>query len=91
MIIRILGEGQFAVPDSELGEINRLDAELEHSLDTVEPDFRAKLDALLDKVRSVGTVVPHDELVESDAILPFADSTEDDIRDMLGNEGLVPG
>jgi hypothetical protein len=91
VIIRILGEGQFSVPESALDEINRLDRELEHALGTVEPDFRDKLDALLDKVRSVGTALADDELVESDAILPFADSSEDDIRDMLDQDGLIPG
>lgn len=91
MLIRILGEGQFVVPDSELDEINRLDADLEVSLRAPGADFRAALDALLDKVRTVGVRPPDDEFAESAVILPFADASEDDIRDMLGDEGLVPG
>ena len=91
MLIRILGEGQFVVPDSELGEINRLDAALESALKTPEDDFRPALDALLDKVRSIGVRPPDHEMEESQVILPFADASEDDIRDMLGDEGLVPG
>ena len=91
MLIRILGEGQFVVPDSELDEINRLDAELEAALKTSADDFRAALDALLDKVRSVGVRPPDHEMQESQVVLPFADASEDDIRDMLGGEGLVPG
>jgi hypothetical protein len=91
MLIRILGEGQFVVPDSELGEINRLDAALEAALKTPEPDFRPALDALLDLVRTVGVRPPDHEMEESQVILPFADASEDDIRDMLGDEGLVPG
>ena len=91
MIIRILGEGQFTVPDSELDQINRLDAALEHALRTPDDDVLPALDALLDYVRSVGTRPAEHELLESDAVLPFADSSEDDIRDMLGDEGLVPG
>jgi len=90
MLIRILGEGQFIVPDGELDEINRLDGELEASLKTAADDFRQALDALLDKVRSVGVRPPADHLEESTVILPFADASEDDIRDMLGDEGLVP-
>jgi hypothetical protein len=90
VLIRILGEGQFVVPDSELDEINRLDRELEASLKSVDGHFQASLDALLDKVRSVGVRPPHDEFAESVVILPFADASEDDIRDMLGDEGLVP-
>ena len=91
MLIRILGEGQFVVADSELAEINRLDAALEAALKTPEPDIRPALDALLDKVRTVGVRPPDHEMEESQVILPFADASEDDIRDMLGDEGLVPG
>ena len=91
MLIRILGEGQFVVPDSELDEINRLDAALEAALKSPEPDIQPALDALLDKVRTVGVRPPDHEMEESQVILPFADASEDDIRDMLGDEGLVPG
>jgi hypothetical protein len=91
MLIRILGEGQFIVPDSELDEINRLDNQLEAALTTAQDDVGPALDALLDKVRSVGVRPPDDHLEESTVILPFADASEDDIRDMLGDDGLVPG
>jgi hypothetical protein len=91
MLIRILGEGQFVVPDSELDEINRLDAALEAALKSPEPDIQPALDALLDKVRTVGVRPPDHEMEESQVILPFADASEDDIRDMLGDEGLIPG
>jgi hypothetical protein len=91
MLIRILGEGQFEVPDSELTEINRLDAELEAALRTSEDNVRQALDALLDKVRSCGVRPPSATLAESTVILPFADASEDDIRDMLNDDGLVPG
>ncbi|MFN8146695.1 MAG: hypothetical protein U0R76_04425 [Candidatus Nanopelagicales bacterium] len=91
MIIRILGEGQFLVPDSELDEINRLDAALEAALKTPDPDVQPALDALLSHVRAVGTRPAEHEILESDAVLPFADASEDDIRDMLGDDGLVPG
>lgn len=91
MLIRILGEGQFVVPDEALAEINHLDAALEAALNAPDGDFRAALDALLDKVRSIGVHAPEDELHESHVILPFADATEEEVRDMLGDEGLVPG
>lgn len=91
MLIRILGEGQFLLPDSDLDEINRLDAALEAALKSPDDDVRAALDALLDRVRTVGVRPPDDEFAESTVILPFADASEDDIRDMLGDEGLIPG
>jgi hypothetical protein len=91
VLIRILGEGQFVVPDEALAEINHLDSVLESALNSADGNFRAALDALLDKVRTVGVHAPEDELHESHVILPFADASEEEIRDMLGDEGLVPG
>ncbi len=91
MLIRILGEGQYVVPDAELDEINRLDSALEAALNTAEDDVRPALDALLEKVRSVGVRPPEDSLEESGVILPFADSSEEDIRAMLNDDGLIPG
>jgi hypothetical protein len=91
VLIRILGEGQFVVPDSEIEEINRLDTALEHALNTTDDDVQPALDALLDKVRSVGVRPADDEFVESEVILPFADAHEEDIRAMLQEDGLIPG
>ena len=80
MLIRILGEGQYVLPESALAELNRLDAALEAALKTAEPDVTPALDALLEFVRSVGVRPPDHESRESDVILPFADASEDDIR-----------
>jgi hypothetical protein len=91
VIIRILGEGQFEVPDSELEEINRLDSALEHALNTVDDDVRPALDALLAKVRETGVRPAEHEFLDSDVVLPFADASEEDIRAMLSDEGLIPG
>lgn len=90
MLIRILGEGQYEMPESSLAELNRLDAALERALNTPEPDVQPALDALLDFVRTTGVRPPDHEARESDVILPFADASEEDIRGMLTDEGLVP-
>ena len=91
MLIRILGEGQFEVPDTEVDEINRLDRALEAALNATDGSFREALDALLAKVRATGVRPPDEEIRESEVILPFADASEDDVRDMLGDDGLIPG
>jgi len=90
VLIRILGEGQYEMPESALAELNRLDAALERALNTPEPDVQPALDALLDFVRTTGVRPPDHESRESDVILPFADASEEDIRGMLTDEGLVP-
>jgi hypothetical protein len=91
VIIRIQGEGQFRVADSELEEINRLDAVLERALAGGDDGFPEALAALLAEVRTAGTEVADDELIESDVILPAADASAEELRGMLGDDGLVPG
>ncbi len=53
--------------------------------------FAAALGTLLDSVRSVGTPVADDSLDDSDLILPPADATIDEVRDLLSDDGLIPG
>ncbi len=92
MIIRILSEGQYDVPDAEVDALNELDEKLEASVQRGETEqFTAALGALLDKVRSVGTPVPLDEFIESDLLLPFSDASIEEVQDLLGDEGLIPG
>jgi hypothetical protein len=92
VLIRILGEGQYEVPDSALDEINELDRVLEGALkSTSDDDVLPALDALLGKVREVGVRPAEHEYLESTVILPFADSSEEDIRSMLNEDGLIPG
>jgi hypothetical protein len=92
VIVRILGEGQLELPDEHVDGLNELDRQVAEALDADDDDaFRAALGALLDKVRSVGKPVPDDALVESDLLLPASDSHVDEVRKMLGEEGLIPG
>ncbi len=89
MIVRIMGEGQYEMPDESLERLNALDDALEAAL-ADEQVFPAALAALLANVRDAGTPVPDDELVESQVILPAAESTADEVRSMLTDEGLIP-
>jgi hypothetical protein len=90
MIVRILGEGQYRLPDAEIDHINSLDAELERALGG-DGDFRAALGALLAQVRSVGEELPDESLETSDVVLPSSDASADEVREMLTDEGLIPG
>jgi hypothetical protein len=92
MIVRILGEGQFEVPDAATDELNVLDAKLEAAVNADdEQAFRAAMDALVSKIRSLGTPLPADALEPSALILPYAEATMDNVREMLKGEGLIPG
>jgi PspA-Associated protein len=92
MIVRILGEGQFRVDDSAADELNVLDAALEKAVnDGDEQSLRPALAALLDRIRSLGSPLAEDALEPSDLILPYADAGLEDVREMLTDEGLIPG
>ena len=92
MIIRIMGEGQLEVDDSHLGELNHLDDALSEAIDSGDDDaFRAALVILLDKVREVGAPVADEVLVDSDLVLPYAEAHIDEVRELLTDEGLIPG
>jgi PspA-Associated protein len=92
MIVRILGEGQYDVADHALDRLNELDTTLEAAVETGdEAAFAAALDDLLDGVRTAGVAHPDDTLDESDLILPPADATIDQVRQMLNDDGLILG
>lgn len=89
MIVRISGEGQYRLDDDALARLNQLDDALEAALDT--EGFTAALAALIDEVRTVGVALADEELVGSDVVLPPADSTAEEVRAMLADDGLIPG
>ena len=91
MIVRILGEGQFDVPDADLDRLNAIDDELIAAVDAEdESAFRAALDALLSAVREHATPHALETLDPSDLVLPAPDATLAEVRDLLGDEGLIP-
>ncbi|MFB7600654.1 hypothetical protein [Streptomyces sp. NPDC056160] len=92
MIVRIMGEGQVRLADGHFTELNRLDDELLAEVEKGDgPGFRRTLAALLTKVRELGDPLPDDALEPSELILPAADATLEEVRDMLSDDGLIPG
>jgi hypothetical protein len=92
MIVRISGEGQFEVPEGHVDELNRLDDDLTKAVDgDDEGQFKTALEALLTSIRSAGQELPADYLGPSDLVLPSPDSSIHEVREVLGDEGLIPG
>ncbi|WP_329277968.1 PspA-associated protein PspAA [Streptomyces sp. NBC_00691] len=92
MIVRIMGEGQWKLADSHLVELNRLDDELLEEMESGDEDgFRRTLNALLNAVRRIGSPLPDDALEPSELILPAPDAGLDEVREMLSDDGLIPG
>ena len=92
MIVRIMGEGQVRLAESHLTELNKLDDELLREMENGDgPGFRRTLQALLTKVRELGAPLPDDSLEPSDLILPSPDATLEEVRELLSDDGLIPG
>ena len=92
MIVRILGEGQYDLSEESVATLNELDARVEASVEAGDEDaFRRALAALLDGVRAAGAAHDNDSLEPSDLILPMADASLAEVRDMLSGDGLIPG
>ena len=92
MIVRILSEGQYDVPDAQADALNELDDAVRAAIDAGnEVTFTNALGALLDAVHRLGGPVDIDDIVASDAILPPADATINEARELLQEDGLIPG
>jgi hypothetical protein len=92
MIVRILGEGQLVLEKDALDELNTLDDALMTAVEAGDQGpFDTAMEALLGKVRELGTPLPVEEIKPSDFILPSAHSSLEEVRDLLSSDGLIPG
>ncbi|MEV0990047.1 hypothetical protein [Streptomyces sp. NPDC049949] len=92
MIVRIMGEGQVKVADGHFAELNKLDDELLAEMESGDEEgFRRTLGALLDAVRRLGEPLPDEALEPSELILPAPDASLGEVREMLRDDGLIPG
>ena len=92
MIIRITTEAQYNLPGSFLDELNDIDNQLVEAVEASdENSFEKLLNRMLTLVRQNGSVLPIDELVESDLILPSPDTTLEEAQILFVGEGLLPG
>lgn len=92
MIVRILGEGQYDVGDADVDALNALDAALEQAVESGDEEaFRSALCALIEGIRDHGTQHELESLDRSDVIVPHAEATLAEVRDLLSGDGLIPG
>jgi hypothetical protein len=91
MIVRISGEGQYRLADSDAERLN----ELENTVVAIveggsEDGFAAAFRALLDYVRTHGAALADDDLDASDVILPPSDLSFQEAGSEFTGEGLIP-
>lgn len=81
MIVRILTEDQYQLDDTHLPAIAKLDNELEEAASKGdEAQFNTLLHQLITLIREQGKVVPHEELVTSQLLIPPADMSMQEAR-----------
>jgi hypothetical protein len=93
VIVRILNEGQWKLSDEAVRRLSDLDDQVESAVSAGSQEQLAEaLHSLLEQIRSTGTPIPDDELLDSDLILPSADATLEEVQNLLSgsDEGLVP-
>ena len=92
MIIRITSEGQFNLPGPFVDQLNEIDNELVEAVEAADRiSYDTLLKKMLDLVRTEGSPLPVDEIVESDLILPESDLTLEEAQVLFVGEGLLPG
>ncbi|HET9092098.1 MAG TPA: hypothetical protein VFN50_06795 [Acidimicrobiales bacterium] len=87
MIVRILGEGQYELPDGLLPTLEKLDWNLNGAIESDDEDaFSAALGTLIETVRASGKELDPAVLVPSDLTVPHEGSTLADLRQLFESE-----
>lgn len=91
MIVRISGEDQYRLEESDHQRLNQLDAAVVAAVEAGdEAAFARSFAELLDFVRANGTTVGDEEIETSDLILPPSDLTLAEAGVEFTGEGLIP-
>jgi hypothetical protein len=91
MIVRISGEDQYELADSDAARLNELEKGVIAIVEGGSEDgFADAYGALLDYVRTNGTPIGDDVLESSQVILPPSDLTFAEAGSEFTGEGLIP-
>jgi hypothetical protein len=91
MIVRVLGDGQFEVPDGLHAKLNEIDALATEAVERGdEEQLQHSLEELARTVTTEGTRLDDAHLGASDLIIPPSDLSLDEARELFSGEGLIP-
>lgn len=92
MIIRILGIGQFKLDDRHIESLNKIDNQIvEHVSKGREKEFRADLVRIISMIQEMGAPIDPAEIISSDIIIPPADMTLEEAKQVFSGDGLIKG
>jgi len=91
VIVRIMGEGQYRLPEEVHERVNELDNAVVAAVDKNDEDgFHAAFEEMLDVIRKDGEHLADEELESSDIIVPPADTSMAEATADFSGEGLIP-
>jgi hypothetical protein len=91
VIVRLMGEGQLRVDDSHIERLNEIDGAAAAALEIGdEAAFRDRMEELHAAVREAGEPLGDSDLSASDVIVPPADLSLEEARELFQGEGLIP-
>jgi hypothetical protein len=91
MIVRVLEDAQYRLDDAAFASVSAIDDRVQAAADAGDDTaFAAALGELVAAIRAAGEPVPADEFIGSDAVVPHPDTTLEEAKEMLSEEGLVP-
>ncbi|MDD1715499.1 MAG: hypothetical protein LUQ01_00720 [Methanolinea sp.] len=92
MIIRIMGLGQYQVRSALFDKLNRIDNKIvEYVEKGNEKGYKKGLDELIKTVLKEGQMLDSKEIIESDIIVPPADMTLEEARQVFRGTGIFQG
>jgi hypothetical protein len=92
VIARIMTENQYRLTDEDAAALDRMDDPLHEAIKSGdEQAFAAELEKVVAFVREKGTVIPVEEVIPSDVIIPAPDMTVAEARQYLqkGDEAVA--
>ena len=96
-IVRIAGRGQFKVNESTMIKINLIDNKIVDMLKkdssnskTDESQFRNKIEEMVNLITTEGRPLDDKEIIQSDIIVPSADLSVEEAKNMFKGEGVIP-
>jgi PspA-Associated protein len=92
-IVRIMGQGQFTVDNETLKKLNEIDdsiVQLVNQDRSDDAEFKKRLIELTNIVEKNGKPLDSKEIIQSDIILPSADLSIDEAKNLFRGDGVVP-
>ena len=103
-VARIMGDGQYRINSTILSNLNKIDNELVELFDSksfsdkdsnnnieINSRFQTMLSEMVSLIKNNGKELSSEELVPSDFIIPPADTSIQEAKELFQGEGIFPG